>query len=98
VLVHPTPDDVADSSGVIGSYERAGAHAVAIVCGQSGLDSMVTAVRRFSLGWRLAEQPLAVFVLEAPRYQPVVIQAGDAAVNPVSVTQASLANIVWGLD
>jgi hypothetical protein len=98
VLVHPDADMVADSSGLVGEYERAGARAVAVVCGQSGLDSMVTAVRRFALGWRLAEAPLAVFVLEAPRYQPVVLQAHDAAVNPVSVTQASLTSLVWGLE
>jgi hypothetical protein len=97
VLVHPSANDVADASGVMGNYERAGARAVAIVCGQSGLDSMVTAVRRFALGWRLAEKPLAVFILEAPRYQPVVLQAHDTAVQPVSVTQASLSSIVWGL-
>jgi hypothetical protein len=94
VVVHPSPTDVADTSGVLGSYERAGASVVAIVCGLSGLDAMATAVRRFALGWRLVDQPLTVLVLEAPRYQPVVLQAHDAAVNPLSVSRIELDGIL----
>lgn len=97
VLVHPHADVVSDTSGPLGLFERAGARAVAVVCGQSALDVMTTAVRRFALGWRMVDQPLAVIVLEAPRYQPVVLQAHDSAVNPVSVSQSSLSSVVWGI-
>jgi hypothetical protein len=97
VLVHPSADEIADTSGPLGGFERAGARAVAVVCGQSALDVMATAVRRFALGWRMVDQPLAVLIMEAPRYQPVVMQAHDAAVAPVSVSQTSLSSVVWGL-
>jgi hypothetical protein len=96
VIVHPSPEMVADTSGPLGDYERAGARAVGIVCGLSGLDAMATAVRRFALGWRLVDQPLTVIVLEAPRYQPVVLQAHDTAVSPLSVSRSDLQTLVWG--
>jgi hypothetical protein len=98
VIVHPGNEELADSSGPLGEYERAGAGAIAVLCAQSALDATATAVRKFTLGWRMISAPLTVIVLEAPRYQPVILQAADSAVKPVSVTHSSLASLVWGLS
>jgi hypothetical protein len=46
----------------------------------------------------MASAPLTVLVLEAPRYQPVVLQATDSSIRPVSVTQSTLTSLVWGLE
>jgi hypothetical protein len=96
VLVFPDDADVADSSGMLGELDRAGAPAVAVVCAQSALDRVVTAVRRYALGARMVEMRCAVLVLEAPRFQPVLLKAGDTSVAPVSVTRSMLASLAWG--
>jgi hypothetical protein len=98
VVVGASPDQLADASGPLGEYERLGARAIAVVCAQSALDECVTAVRRFALGWRMASAPLTVLILEAPRYQPVMLQATDSSIRPVSVTQSTLTSLVWGLE
>lgn len=96
VVVFPDDAMVADSSGMLGELDRAGAPAVAIVCAQSALDRVVTAVRKYALGARMVEMRCAVLVLEAPRFQPVLLQPGDTAVAPVSVTRSMLTSLAWG--
>jgi hypothetical protein len=57
----------------------------AILCRHRELDVMITAVRRWMLG-RPARAGLDVLVLEAPRYQPVLLTSDDGGLNPRSVS------------
>jgi hypothetical protein len=85
VLVLPALDDVASQSGMLTRYEIAGMGLCAVICEHRQLDSMVTAVRRWMLG-RPARAGLDVLVLEAPRYQPVLLTSDDGGLNPRSVS------------
>ena len=85
VLVLPTFDEVASQSGMLTRYEISGMGLCAVMCEHRQLDSMVTAVRRWMLG-RPARAGLDVLVLEAPRYQPVLLTSDDGGLNPRSVS------------
>lgn len=93
VLVFPTADDVAHPAGVLTRFERRQVPFVAVMCERNALDSTVTAVRRWFL-----ERPqfagLRVLILEAPRFQPVLISGGDAAVTPRSITRDGLEQLL----
>lgn len=85
VLVLPTFDEVASQAGMLTRYEISGMGLCAVMCEHRQLDSMVTAVRRWMLG-RPARAGLDVLVLEAPRYQPVLLTSDDGGLNPRSVS------------
>ena len=89
LLVLPNVDDVAAHTGPLMKYERAEVRVVGLVCRNGELEPMVTSVRRWMLDRPTAAQ-LNVIILEAPRYQPVLVSPRDAAVAPRSVSRADL--------
>lgn len=95
VMVYPSEQDLVSPVGQMAEYDRAGASAVAVVCAQDGLDRTVTAVRRWALSRRIMPSRMAVVVLEAPRFQPTLLSAADAAVTPISVTRSTLESLAW---
>jgi hypothetical protein len=86
VLPFPSLDEIAGAGGLLAEYSHAGAPAVAVVCDQGGLDESCTAVRRWVLSHRYLPS-MSVLVLEAPRYNPVLLAAADGAVQPVSTSR-----------
>jgi hypothetical protein len=86
VLPFPSPDELVGGSGLLTEYERAGAPAVAVICDEGALDENTTSVRRWVLSQRYTP-PLSVLVLEAPRYNPVLLAPADGAVRPVAITR-----------
>ena len=89
LVVYPATSDVASPNGRLYELAAAGAASVAVICDSGALDEMVTAVRRFYMDVR-QEVPMTVLILEAPRYNPVLLTQHDASVAPRSVTRASL--------
>jgi hypothetical protein len=86
VLPFPSLDEVSGSSGLLTEYAHCGAVAVALVCDEGGLDEMCTAVRRWVLSHR-HPPTMSTLVLEAPRYNPVLIAPADGSVQPVATTR-----------
>jgi hypothetical protein len=87
VLPFPSAHEIAVvAGGLLTEYAAAGAPAVALVCDESGLDEMVTATRRWVLAHRHMPS-MSVLILEAPRYNPVLIAPSDGSVEPVSVAR-----------
>lgn len=85
LLVLPDLTQVASQSGPLTIYERSGVGICAISCRSRELDRATTAVRR----WMLEHHNRArcdVLLLEAPRYQPVLLTSDDSGVTPRSVT------------
>jgi hypothetical protein len=85
VLVLPATADVSSQSGPLTVLEVAGMGLCAVTCLHRNLDPTVTAVRQWMLG-RPARAGLDVLVLEAPRYQPVLLTSDDGSITPRSVT------------
>jgi hypothetical protein len=98
VLPYPRLGALADPTGPLGQYDRAGAAAVAVVCEEAALDEAVTAVRRWILAHHQMLPAMSVLVLEAPRFDPTLLSPGDGAVTPRSVTRHTLESLDWGLD
>jgi DNA-binding transcriptional LysR family regulator len=85
LLVFPDLSQVANQAGPLTVYERSGVGICAITCRARELDRAATAVRR----WMLEHHTRArcdVLLLEAPRYQPVLLTADDGGITPRSVT------------
>lgn len=76
------------------SYEQAGESVVALVCAEGTLASTASQVRRWMLSRRYSPM-LRVLVLEAPRYNPTLLSAGDSAIKAVSVTRDELGEYFW---
>lgn len=76
--------DISNPDGPVSSLYRAGATAVAVTCPQHALESYVTEARRWFLR-QVTTTSMVLLVLEAPRYQPVLIRQSDTAVDPVNV-------------
>lgn len=93
VIVLPSADELAHPAGVLSRYERRGLSIVAVICRRGELDVMTTAARRWMFS-RPVRSPLSVVVLEAPRYQPVMISTMDTSVIPTSVTREQLTQLV----
>lgn len=89
LLVLPQLDSVAAQAGPLTLYERSGFGLCALTCRHQELDAATTAVRKWMLE-RPARTGLDVLVLEAPRYQPVLLTADDGGITPRNVTAASL--------
>lgn len=89
LLVHPAAADLSRPDGLLNTYDHAGAATVGVVCDSGALDEMVTATRRWVLG-RRGQTYMSVLVLEAPRFNPTLLQPGDAAVTPRAVSRATL--------
>lgn len=89
LVIYPATADISSPNGRLYDLAAAGAASSAIICDSGALDEMVTAVRRFYME---AGQPvpMSVLILEAPRYNPVLLTQNDASVAPRSVTRASL--------
>lgn len=87
VVVGPDPAAIGHSTGLLAEYERAGASVVCLACKNGTLDTLVTAVRRWAVSLRVNPSKLTVVLLEAPRYQPVLLSVQDAAVAPVTVSR-----------
>lgn len=85
VLVLPELSTLASQSGPLTAMEMAGMGLCAVTCLHRELDPAVTAVRQWMLG-RPARAGLDVLVLEAPRYQPVLLTSDDGSITPRSVT------------
>ena len=85
ILVLPATGAVSSQAGPLTSLELARVGLCAITCPHRGLDATVTAVRQWMLG-RPARAGLDVLVLEAPRYQPVLITSDDGSITPRAVT------------
>jgi hypothetical protein len=86
------PADFVSSLGE--SYEQAGESVVALVCSEGALAGTTSLVRRWMLSRRYSPM-LRVLVLEAPRYNPTLLSAGDSAITPVSVTRDELGEYFW---
>jgi hypothetical protein len=95
VIIHPPAQVLADPTGVLAEYERAGVAAVAVVCRGGELDSVSTAVRRWVLSHQGFACKVTVLVLEEPRMMPVLISARDAAVTPRNVDRSTLDTLNW---
>lgn len=93
LIVLPDHSDVAAYTGTLMRYERAEIKVVGVVCRNGELDAMVTAVRRWMLD-RPVAAGLNVIVLEAPRYQPVLVSPRDSGIAPRSVSQSELDALV----
>jgi hypothetical protein len=91
VLVIPDLADVSSQSGPLTSLEIAGMGLCAVTCLHRKLDATVTAVRQWMLG-RPARAGLDVIVLEAPRYQPVLLTSDDGSMTPRSVSVDTIAS------
>jgi hypothetical protein len=89
LVAHPAIEELAAPAGVLEHYQRIGAGAVALTCDSGALDEMVTAVRRWA-GYRRLPPTLAVVVLEAPRFDPVLLTPSDPSVPVRVVERASL--------
>lgn len=81
-------------TGPLERYEQAGAPAVVVLAPLAGLDETITTVRRWALTRRV-RPGLAILVLEAPRFDPVLISASDPAVPYKAVDRSTLA--AWEL-
>lgn len=97
LVVGPTEEQLVNAMGPLAEYDRAGAAVVGVACPAGTLDRVVTAVRRWVLSRRAVPSRMTVMVLEAPRYQPVLLSAADSAVEPRSVTRSTLETFDWGL-
>lgn len=76
--------DVSSADGPLSALYRAGATAVAVTCPQHALESYVTEARRWFLR-QVTKTEMVLLILEAPRYQPVLVRQSDTAVDPVNV-------------
>jgi hypothetical protein len=94
VLVFPTAGSLAQTGGILDEYEFAGSPAIAIACEEGALDATTTAVRQWMLARRIPPR-INVIVLEAPRYNPTLLTAADAAVSAKAVSQSYLADTDW---
>ena len=93
VLPFPSPVELAGPTSLLAEYSRAGASAVSVVCDAGALDEVCTHVRRWSLSHRYPPT-MSVLVLEAPRYNPVLLAASDGSIEPVSVSrETALLNV-----
>jgi hypothetical protein len=88
LLILPTLEDVASQSGPLTRFDVSGTGLCALTCLHRRLDPAVTAVRRWMLG-RPVRAGLDVLVLEAPRYQPILMTADDGGITPRAVTVRS---------
>lgn len=89
LVISPGSADLASPNGRLYELAAAGAASCAVTCDSGALDEKVTAVRRFYMD--VGQQvPMSVLILEAPRYNPVLLTQNDASVAPRSVTQATL--------
>lgn len=88
LLAHPERDDLWRSDGRVAALAGAGAGAVAVVIDSGELDDVVTSIRKLHLSG--ASRGSGVLLLEAPRFAPLLLSAGDAAVAPRSVSQQHL--------
>jgi len=86
VLPFPTPSELSGPASLLAEYSRSGAAAVAVVCDAGALDEVCTNVRRWALSHRYPPT-MSILVLEAPRYNPVLLAASDGAIEPVSVSR-----------
>lgn len=85
LLILPPFDDVSSQSGPLTRFEVAGTGLCALTCLHRKLDGAVTAVRTWMLG-RPTRANLDVLVLEAPRYQPILLTGDDGGITPRAVT------------
>lgn len=85
VVVLPDLGGLSSQAGPLTALEVAGVGLCAVTCAHRDLDAAVTAVRQWMLG-RPARAGLDVLVLEAPRYQPVLLTGDDGSIAPRSVT------------
>lgn len=85
VVVLPELSDLASQAGTLTRLEMSGMGLCAVTCLHRKLDAVVTAVRQWMLG-RPARAGLDVLVLEAPRYQPVLLTSDDGSITPRSTT------------
>lgn len=93
-LIFPSVESLVGHGGLFDQYEQAGCSALAVICDEGALDEMVTALRRWAAASRVPPT-LRALVLEAPRYNPVLITPHDAAIEPVSVSRDTLGNYFW---
>lgn len=89
VLTFPDLVDLPGAAGLLERFERASAGLVAVMVEPGALDEAVTVFRKWALQ-RPGVTGLAVIVLEAPRFDPVLVSAQDSAVRPVAVDRSSL--------
>jgi hypothetical protein len=89
LLILTSPAELARQSGPLTKFDIAGTGLVAVTCLHRRLDEAVTAVRQWMLG-RPARAGLDVLVLEAPRYQPVLLTSDDGGITPRAVSQSVL--------
>lgn len=97
VLVLPELGELAHPAGVLTRYERRSVRMVAVICAQTKLDETTTAVRRWLLE-RPQSTRITVAVLETPRFQPVLLGGGDAAVAPRAVSRDGLSQMIEDMD
>lgn len=86
LLEQESAAELARGDGPLAVVDRAGVDVVAVSCPQHKLDEYVTAARRFLLSL-VVPTPMVVLVLEAPRFQPVIVHAGDRAVEAISLAE-----------
>lgn len=87
LLILPEPAELAGPASPLSRYEHEKIRLVGIALRNGELEANATAVRRWMLERPHANADLHVLLLEAPRYQPVLLGGGDAAVTPRAVTR-----------
>jgi hypothetical protein len=85
VMILPPLEYLASQAGALTRYEVSGMGLCAVACKHRDLEPASTAVRRWMLG-RPARAGLDVLILEAPRYQPILLTSDDGGIEPRSVT------------
>jgi hypothetical protein len=95
VAIRPPTGLLAEPTGLLGEYERAGAAAVAVVCRGGTLDASVTAARKWIVSRQAMPTNVTVLVLEEPGFAPVLLSSADAAVTPISVDRNTLRSLEW---
>lgn len=87
VVILPSIDDLKTRNGVLSMYYYAEAKAVAITCYSRALDDVTTAVRTWYNSFGTKSPDIAVMVLEAPMYNPVILTSQEGSIKPVSIVR-----------
>lgn len=95
VVAYPSKAQTSASDGPLEVYERCGAPCVVLLVRDGGLDPTITAVRQWAMKRKL-RPGMSVLVLEAPRFDPTMINAADPAVPHRAVDRFTLTS--WDLN
>lgn len=91
LIAFPSTSQLNAPGGILAMYEAAGAGAISITCDTGQLDSTASAVRLWMLA-RPIRPVLKVYILEAPRYDPVLLSPSDSSIQPRATSIQDIGN------